>query len=246
MSVAKPKQKNKLMTVKNLTETSADLYIYGEIVDNSDFKWDEADVMPDDVLQALNQVEGLNNLNIYINSPGGSVFAGIAIYNMLKRNKAKKTVFIDGVAASIASAIAMVGDTISIPTNAFFMIHNPWTLAMGDANDFRKLADDLDTIGSGILNIYTENTKEGIEESTIQGLLDAETWLTGTEAAKYFNVEVIESKNIAACASDILSRYDKTPQELITRPNGKKWVGSKKEPQQENLKLQNELDLLNL
>jgi len=246
MSAAKPKQKNKLMTVKNLTETSADLYIYGEIVDNSDFKWDEADVMPDDVLQALNQVEGLNNLNIYINSPGGSVFAGIAIYNMLKRNKAKKTVFIDGVAASIASAIAMVGDTISIPTNAFFMIHNPWTLAMGDANDFRKLADDLDTIGSGILNIYMENTKEGIEGTTIQGLLDAETWLTGTEAAKYFNVEVIESKKIAACASEFLSKYDKTPQELVARVDSPKWADSKIEPQQENLKLQNELDLLNL
>ena len=246
MSAAKPKQKNELMTVKNLTETSADLYIYGEIVDNSDFKWDEADVMPDDVLRALNQVDGLNNLNIYINSPGGSVFAGIAIYNMLKRNKAKKTVFIDGVAASIASVIAMAGDTINIPNNAFLMVHNPWTFAMGNANDFRKLADDLDTIGSGALSIYTENTKEGIEESTIQGLLDAETWLTGAEAAKYFNVEVIESKKIAACASEFLSKYDKTPQELVARVDSPKWADSKIEPHQENLKLQNELDLLNL
>jgi len=86
MSVPKEKKNNTnpLMTVKNLTSKSADLYIYGEIVDNTDWKWDESEVMPDDVLQVLNQVDGLDNLNIYINSPGGSVFAGLAIYNALK------------------------------------------------------------------------------------------------------------------------------------------------------------------
>ena len=107
---------NQLMTVKNLTSNSADLYIYGEIVDNADWKWDDSDVMPDDVLEALNSVDGLDELNIYINSPGGSVFAGQAIYNMLNRNKAKKNVYVDGVAASMASIIALVGDNIYIPS----------------------------------------------------------------------------------------------------------------------------------
>lgn len=243
MSSSKQKGKNKqLMTVKNLTETSGDLYIYGEIIDNTDWKWDEADVMPSDVLSALKQVEGLDELNIYINSPGGSVFAGLAIYNMLKRNKAKKIVHVDGVAASMASVIAMVGDVINIPSNAFLMIHNPWTFAMGNANDFRKLADDLDVIGTGAMNVYKENMAEGVTEETIKGLLDAETWLNGEEAAKYFNVEVIESKNVAACDSAYLQKYSKTPEKLKENTDPPSSTADEKE----KIKLQNELDLLNL
>jgi len=237
-------QSNQFMTVKNLTETSADLYIYGEIVDNTDYKWDEADVMPDDVLNALRQVEGLNNLNIYINSPGGSVFAGLAIYNMLARNKAKKTVYIDGVAASMASVIAMVGDTINIPSNAFLMIHNPWTIALGNATELRKVADDLDTIATGAMNVYKENMKKGITEETIQELLNNETWLNGEEAAKYFNVEIIEAKNYAACASEVLRKYDKTPQKLLAINQLKQSQTSN--TQDEKIKLQNELDLLTI
>lgn len=233
---------NQLMTVKNLTDTSADLYIYGEIVDNTDYKWDETDIMPDDVLQALKQVEGLNNLNIYINSPGGSVFAGLAIYNMLARNKAKKVVYVDGVAASMASVIAMAGDEIHIPSNAFLMIHNPWTIAVGNAKDLRKVADDLDQIATGAMNVYKENLKEGITEETIQQLLDNETWLNGEEASRYFNVDVIDSKDYAACASELLNKYDKTPQKLL----GKQKSSTSTEEDVEQIKLQNELDLLSI
>lgn len=243
---------NQLMTVKNLTDKSADLYIYGEIVDNTDFKWDEADVMPDDVLNALNQVDGLDELNIYINSPGGSVFAGQAIYNMLSRNKAKKAVYVDGVAASMASIIAMVGDTIHIPSNAFLMIHKPLTIAIGNASDFRKLADDLDSIESGLVNVYKDNLKDGVELGTIQQMMEDETWLNGEEAAKYFNVEVIESKNIAACASELLNKYEKTPQKLVAQIDAKR--GGTEPPEEqtnevdeiEKMKIQNELDLLAL
>jgi ATP-dependent Clp protease protease subunit len=246
MSSKTPKPKNnKLITVKNLTDQSADLYIYGEIVDNTDWKWDETDVMPDDVLKALNQVEGLKNLNIYINSPGGSVFAGLAIYNMLKRNKAHKTVYVDGVAASIASVIALAGDTINIPSNAFMMIHKPWTIAMGDSNFFKKVAKELDDIESGVMNIYKDNLKDGVELETIQQMVDDETWLNGEKAADYFNVEVIESKSIAACASEFLNRYNKTPNKLVSKEPST----DPPEPQideEENLKWQNELDLLAL
>jgi len=242
MSSTKPKGNNQLITVKNLTAQSADLYIYGEIIDNTDWKWDEADVMPSDVLATLKQVEGLDELNIYINSPGGSVFAGLAIYNMLKRNKAKKIVHVDGVAASMASVIAMVGDVINIPSNAFLMIHNPWTFAMGNSKDFRKLADDLDVIASGAMNVYKENMAEGVTEETIKDLLDAETWLNGEEAAKYFNVEVIEAKNVAACDSAYLQKYSKTPDKLKENPA----PAALTVDDQEKIKLQNELDLLNL
>ncbi len=239
------------MTVKNLTSTSADLYIYGEIIDNTDWKWDEADVMPEDVLNALNQVEGLDELNIYINSPGGSVFAGLAIYNMLKRNKAYKRAYIDGLGASMASVIPFAANEVYIPNNAFLMIHNPWTLAMGNATDLRKVADDLDDISSGMINAYKENLREGVTEEQLKQMMEDETWLNGEEAAKYFNVEVIETKNIAACASDLLNRYDKTPQKLVAQSKEDQSAlvipeMSEDEKQKFKMEWQNELDLLEL
>jgi ATP-dependent Clp protease, protease subunit len=233
-------KKKSLMTVKNLTSSSADLYIYGEIVNNTDWKWDESDVMPEDVLNALNQIDGLSEVNIYINSPGGSVFAGLAIYNMLSRNKAKKIVHVDGVAASIASIIALAGDEINIPSNAFMMIHKPLVGMYGNATDLRKAADDLDALEEGLMNVYTENLVESVEADTIRDMLQNETWLNGNEVAKYFNVKVTEAKNYAASAVDYLNKYEKTPKTLI----------NKEEPKEnetfDKIKFQNELDLLAL
>ncbi|MEK4966331.1 head maturation protease, ClpP-related [Cytobacillus sp. FSL R7-0696] len=236
----KNKKKQSFLTVKNLTPTSADLYIYGEIVNNTDWKWDESEVMPDDVLNTLNQVNNLSELNIYVNSPGGSVFAGLAIYNMLIRNKARKIVHVDGVAASIASIIALAGDEIHIPSNAFMMIHKPLVVTYGNATELRKAADDLDVLEEGLMNVYTENLVEGIEAETIRDMLQNETWLNGNEVAKYFNVTVTEAKNYAASAVDFLNRYEKTPKSLV-----------KQEEQEENetldkIKFQNELTLLEL
>ncbi|XKK19670.1 Clp protease ClpP [Bacillus sp. CB102A.1] len=127
-----------VFTIKNQTESSADLFIYGDIINNTGWKWDDSDIMPDDVKNILGQLDDKSNLNIYVNSGGGSVFAGLAIYNMLKRNKAQKTVYVDGVAASIASVIALAGDRVVVPSNAFLMIHKPWTYAAGNAIDFEK------------------------------------------------------------------------------------------------------------
>ena len=239
------------MTVKNLTNESADLYIYGEIVDNSDFKWDEYDVMPDDVKNALEKIDGLETLNIYINSPGGSVFAGLAIYNMLKRNKAKKIVHIDGVAASMASVIALVGDEVYMPSNAFMMIHKPLTIAVGNANDFRKIAKDLDTIESGLMEAYEENLRESINIQDIEQMVNDETWLTAEEATKYFNIEITESVDVSATAKHMLENFKNVPESLLGE---KEEMKSKKqsEPQNktdeklEKIKLQNELDLLSI
>lgn len=228
------------MTVKNLTSSSADLYIYGEIVNNTDWKWDESDVMPEDVLSALNQINDLSEVNIYINSPGGSVFAGLAIYNMLSRNKAKKIVHVDGVAASIASIIALAGDEINIPSNAFMMIHKPLVGIYGNATDLRKAADDLDALEEGLMNVYTENLVEGVEADTIRDMLQNETWLNGNEVAKYFNVKVTEAKNYAASAVYYLNKYEKTPKTLIIKEE------TQKNETFDKIKFQNELDLLAL
>ena len=120
------------------------------------------------------------------------------------------------------------------------MIHKPWTISAGNANDFRKMAEDLDHIESGILNVYKENLKDGIGIEEIQQLVDAETWLSGEEA-KYFNIEVVEAKEVAACTSNYFEKYQKTPEKL-----GFKSKQSVQKDDVEQLKIQNALDLLEL
>lgn len=209
--------KNKFMEIKNQTDSSADIYFYGDIVSSEWSKWEDTDTAPEDVRNFLAQVDNVENLNIYINSGGGSVFAGLAIYNMLKRHKGYKTAYIDGLGASIASVIPMAADKIVMPSNAFLMIHKPWNGMYGNANDFRKMADDLDVIETGIINVYAENLKDGVDIEDIKAMVNAETWLNGIEAAKYFNIEVAEENKMVACSSDYFKNYSKVPSEVIRK-----------------------------
>lgn len=202
------------LTVKNETLTSADLYFYGDIVSDWWGAWADSDQYPEAIRDFLKEREG-KNLNIYINSGGGSVFAGIAIYNMLKRHSGYKTVYVDGMAASIASVIALAGDRVIIPSNAFLMIHKPYAACIGNAEECRKLASDLDAIETGILNIYKEHLADGVDIADIQKMVAEETWLNGEEAAKYFTVEVGAAKEYAAKFTDTVSAYAKVPKEII-------------------------------
>ena len=192
-----------------------DLYFYGDIVGSEWDKWSDTDTCPQDIQNILSQIDENKPLNIYINSGGGSVFGGLAIYNMLKRSKAYKTVYIDALAASIASVIAMVGDKIIIPSNGFLMIHKPWNLVAGNAIDMRKMAGDLDRIEEGILNVYAEKLAEGVDIETIKQMVNEETWIVGSEANKYFNIDVIQSNKAVASISN-LSCYNKVPDVLKT------------------------------
>lgn len=171
-----------------------ELLLYGDI---SSSTWYGDEVTPITFAQDLKGLGDISVLNIYINSGGGDVFAGLAIYSMLKRHPAQKNVYIDGLAASIASVIAMAGDTIYMPRNAMLMIHKAWTMAIGNANDLRKLADDMDKIDESILSTYQEKTGLGAE--TIIEMVNAETWLTAEEAVTLGFADVIEeTKKIAA------------------------------------------------
>ena len=152
---------NEVFQIKNQSENSADVYFYGDIVADSWDAWCDEDQYPENVKNLLSGCQD-KNLNIYINSGGGSVFAGIAIYNILKRHSGNKTVHVDGLAASIASVIALAGDRVIIPRNAFLMIHKPWSHCTGNANDYRKEAEVLDTVEQSILNIYEEHLLEGV------------------------------------------------------------------------------------
>ena len=169
------------MEIKNLSINSADLYFYGDIVSiayNPEDFWNSGnleDMAPQDVADFLNELSGMTDVNVHINSGGGDVFSGIAIYNILKNSTAQITTYVEGLAASAASIIALAGDIIVIPTSAQFMIHNPWTSAMGDANDFRKTADLLDQIALSLVNVYMDNAQEGITEKQIRQMMDDET-----------------------------------------------------------------------
>ena len=173
------------LQVKNSTDTTADLYFYGDIVSSWYGAWDDTDQYPESVRNFLDEHKG-KNLNIYINSGGGSVFAGLAIYNMLKRHEGQKTVYVDGLAASIASVIMLAGDKVVIPNSAMMMIHKPWSRLAGNSTELRKLADNLDEIEKCILNIYEKNLKDGVDIESIKEMVNAETWLTGDEASDYF------------------------------------------------------------
>ncbi|MDE3838654.1 peptidase [Bacillus methanolicus] len=209
--------KNKFLEIKNQTDNSADLYFYGDIVSSWLGAWDDTDQYPEAIRDFLKGVEG-KNLNIYINSGGGSVFAGMAIYNMLKRHQGFKTVYVDGLAASISSVIALAGDRVIVPSNAFLMIHKPWSWSSGNANDFRKLANDLDAIEEGIMNVYAENIKEGVDIEVIRQMVQEETWLNGLEAEKYFNIEVTEPNEAVACVSDYFKNYQRIPDVFKQHP----------------------------
>lgn len=147
-------------------------------------------------LDDLRSVKG-STVSLEINSPGGDVFAGLAIYNGLRNSGKTINVKVLGLAASAASLVAMAGDTIEMPENAFLMIHNPWSFAAGDANDMRATADVLDKIGASLATTYANRT--GKSEDEISAMLAAETWLTAQEALDMgFATSVVAASPIKA------------------------------------------------
>ncbi len=173
-----------------------EIYIYGEI---DDFKWWGDEVTPTDIKEELEKLKDVDSINVYVNSPGGGVFAGVAIYNELKRVNKPITSYIDGIAASIASLIVLAADKVVMPSNAIFMIHNPWSCVCGNASEMRDVADKLDKITDSTL-VNTYQAKTGLSKEKIKELLDEETWMSGEEALELgFVDEVLEEQKIAAC-----------------------------------------------
>lgn len=145
----------------------------------------------DELEKILSKNKNAAIIDIFINSPGGDVFEGIGIYNILKRSRAYKRVYIDGFACSIASVIAMVGNQIYMPKSSLMMIHNCWTMVCGNAHDLRKMADDLDKING--LSIEAYMTKFTGERKELVNLLDGETYLSADECLeKGFCTKIIE------------------------------------------------------
>jgi len=201
---------NKRFEVLNKAEFSeADMYLYGSIGSG----W-FADISSKDVKAKLDSITA-KTINIHINSPGGDVFESIAIHNLLKNHKASINVYIDGLAASGASVIAMAGDKIIMPKNTMMMIHRAWTFAYGNATELRKIANDLEKIDTAVTESYTSRFVG--ERSELERLLDEETWLTAAECKVLgFCDEIVDEIEIpdeedeqeeTSAKDEILSKY---------------------------------------
>lgn len=170
--------------------------IYGQIDSTA---IDENIVTPQLIRRQLNEMKDAESIVVNINSNGGDVFSGVAIYNMLKRHPAKMIVNIDGIAASIASVIAMAGDVIYMPSNAVIMVHNAWSTMQGDSKQLRKQADALEKINNVIYNSYLSR-KLNIKRDELQYLMDNETFLTAEEAKEIGFIDKITASQKSAAA----------------------------------------------
>lgn len=155
----------------------------------------------------------VEEIQLHINSPGGNVFEGNTIYNALRAHKAKVVVTVDGVAASIASVIAMAGDRVQMPENAMMMIHDPRGMVVGNSAAMRKQADALDKIKQSIVVAYMTRATE--EQSKIEEMMSRETWLTAQEAMDIgLADEVLTGVGAQNCAFDMLSQFRNVPAQV--------------------------------
>jgi len=193
----------KWYNIQNKAGETADIYIFDEIgtygVTAQDF---------------ISEIKGLKDMpiNLRINSLGGDVFDGMAMYNVIKRREAKTTVYIEGIAASIATIIALGADEVIMAENSLFMIHNAWGGTSGEAKDMRKTAETLDKITSELTDIYVKKT--GLSFEALAEMMDEETWLNAEEAFALGFIDTI-SDSIKVAAKYDVSKFKNITQEEI-------------------------------
>ena len=191
--------KGQWYNIQNKASETADIYIFDEIgmygVTAQDF---------------IGEIKELKNtpINLRINSLGGDVFNGMAIYNVIKKREAKTTVYIEGIAASIATIIALGADEVVMSENSLFMIHNAWGGTMGDAKDMRKSAETLEKISTELTEIYMKKT--GLSYDVVSNMMDEETWLNSEEAYELGFVDTISD------AIKVAAKYDVSKFKNIT------------------------------
>jgi len=203
-------------------DTDATIWLYEEI----GFWGVTAKKFADD----LNALGDVSTITVRINSPGGDVFDGLAIYNTLLRHPATVNVEIDGLAASIASIIAMAGSTVAISPNAMMMIHDPWTIALGGAEDFRKTAELLDQVKTSLVSTY--QAKTGQTATAIAEKMSDETWFEAQEAIDFglademTDAAPIEASAVSRLRKSLANHYAerKLPEEA---PERSEWLASR-------------------
>lgn len=175
-------------------EDTLDIFIYSSVQRSW---WDEDAMDADKFRKAIQEHKNAKNVNLYINSYGGSVNEGVAIYSQIKRLNAHVTAYIDGFACSIASVIPMAADKIVMSDVSMMMIHNPWTWAMGNSKELKKVSEDLDKILENcIIPAYKAKCGDKISDEKLIELIDGETYLSAKECLEYgFCDEVLESSD---------------------------------------------------
>lgn len=224
---------------KNDTDGAVEMSVYGEIISGTD-KWDESDVTFKDLQDSINAVPKNGTLNMYINSPGGSVFTTQAMISMINRakqsNNIKVNAYIDGLAASCASWLVMVADNVYCYSGSVLMVHKPMAYAYGNANDLQTQIDILNKLeNETIIPAYMNKAKKTEEE--VKKAINDETWLSADEMIEMFNIEKLEDeKQLTACASkEVFNKYKykNAPKELLEKEN--------KEDQEEKIKKEIEM-----
>ena len=195
-------------SIKALSKGQAEILLYDEIG-----MWG---ITAQQFARDLKALGDLTLISLRIHSPGGDVFEGTAIYNLLKNHPAKVEAHIDGLAASMASVIAMAADTIYMPENAMMMVHKPWGIQGGDADDMRRYAELLDKVENTLVSAYMNKT--GKSEEDIKALLKSETWMTGREAVEAgFADQLTEPLQAAAqLSSKRMQEFNHMPEALKT------------------------------
>lgn len=226
----KRKEYKPMWSVRDQTDPAVlDIYIYGdveaEIYEAGESWWDghwvESENSANHFREMLEEHPNVTQINLYINSYGGSVFEGVAIYNQLRRHSAHKTAYIDGFACSIASVIAMAADEVVMPRNALMMIHNMWMGATGSAAELRKAADDLDVINAAGRSAYLEKAGDKLGEDALVAMMDAATWLTAERCIELGLADRLAEKNAdMSNAAAVLQRANLDLQQRIDLQKG--------------------------
>lgn len=201
-----------MLKVKNNAD-SAEMYIYGDIIDDLDmdpmagFEW------PSDIKRQLDECKG-KPLTIYINSDGGSVPAGVAIANMIARHDAPTLAVVDGWCCSIATQIFFSADKRQMPANAYLMIHKPSCMVYGTSDDMLKAAESLEVIQSGLEEAYKKCALPETTAEEIHNMVNDETWLTGTQAAEKFDIEITEPLQAVAKFGTARNKMRNIPKDI--------------------------------
>lgn len=234
------------MNLKNsVGNANPQLYIYGDICGSDWEKWDDGDKCPQDVANLLNSIDANSDIDIYINSGGGDAFGALAIVSQLQRHSGKKTAYVDGLAASAASYIAISCDEVVMNSAAQIMIHKPLVCASySNADRLRKLADELDRLQESIIDIYMTNVRDGVTREDITTKVNAETWLKGKEAAEIFNITLRDLGQAVACSSEYFEKYKNVPDEIKSKNLTEDCKNRETEKRKKALQIQ--LDLLRL
>ena len=204
----------------------SEVYLYDEIVQEKYTDWNgvEHGFAPDDLAEPLRAAGEGETVDIFVNSPGGSVFAAVAMTSEIKRalqRGVKVNAYVDGVAASAASFLIMACDTVNMYSGTMLMVHKPWSICVGNADDMLKAAEDLEAIQDGTCMPLYRSKLKGDEED-LKALMAKESWMSAAKAAEIFNIAVIdEVKDVKnSLSNDILNRfgYKNVPEQLIKKP----------------------------